>query len=140
MSLYPAMCTLLIVVDRASALVETLPTTVLYLRPGEYQSLNIVVRLTALRRDGSSPRVSALASGLPLAVRLAHRMLGDGRSVREIAAALGLSRNAVRRFARAGRPRRAARQSNLARTESATVQRAPAVMIGGDPVRTRNIQ
>src|SRR3984957_19988101 len=76
MSLYPAMCTLLIVVDRASALVETLPTTVLYLRPGEYQSLNIVVRLTALRRDGSSPRVSALASGLPLAVRLAHRMLG----------------------------------------------------------------
>jgi hypothetical protein len=40
------MCTLLIVVDRASALVETLPTTVLYLRPGEYQSLNIVVRLT----------------------------------------------------------------------------------------------
>jgi hypothetical protein len=62
MSLYPAMCTLLIVVDRASALVETLPTTVLYLRPGEYQSPNIVVRLTALRRDGGSPRVSLVVT------------------------------------------------------------------------------
>jgi transposase len=64
---------------------------------------------------------SGLASGLPLAVRLAHRMLGDGRSVREIAAALGLSRNTVRRFARAGRPEELLVNPNLARTESATV-------------------
>jgi len=31
-------------------------------------------------------------------------MLGDGHSLREIAAALGLSRNTVRRFARASNP------------------------------------
>ena len=47
---------------------------------------------------------SGLASGPALAVRLAHRMLGDGRSIGEIAAALGLSRNTIRRFARADRP------------------------------------
>ena len=54
--------------------------------------------------DPAPPRTGRIADRTRNRHADVHRMLAGGRSVREITAELGLSRNTVRRFARAGSP------------------------------------
>jgi hypothetical protein len=54
--------------------------------------------------DPAAPRAGRIADRTRSQHADVHRMLADGRSLGEIAAGLGLSRNTVRRFARAAHP------------------------------------